>query len=391
MFGLSSVTSGSAVQPQAPATSSSAVEPAREKRSEEAPVPVGKLVPMKGSQFDFPIVGISRKIIDNESIDGKSYMTHFLQRADIPEQLKAFVGTYIGKHKCKSGKIDCLDYPVIAFLSDKGMKARLMEYQTKYGIHIEMCKGEDLTKNLQQLKDNPPSSSPFGLIVQSEYEEGHVIPLLCHFTLDTQQVVIMDALGSNSPWEAVKQSKSACLNARIGYREAFKPRQADGLSCRTSAVILLRNALLDIMNKQNTQSFTDIFAMTQPVEDQGEGSICVIPCEWDYTDQITNQAQGTDETCVPRQPFSTKGKPPMTVKEFRERHTNAVMFEYQLELGYMDSDPSELAALTYPPGVEVKIDGEKTVSLTWRDARKINTCLVYKAQRNALKDLGKKA
>ncbi len=389
MFGLSSVTSGSAVQPQAPATSPSAVEPAREKRSEEAPVPVGKLVPMKGSQFDFPIVGITRKIIDNESIDGKSYMTDFLQRTDIPEQLKAFVGTYIGKHKCKQGKIDCLDYPVIALLSNEAMKAHLMEYQTKYGIHIEMCNGVDLANTLQQLKDNPPSSSPFGLIVQSEYEEGHATPLLCHFTLDTQQVVIMDALGSNSTWETVKQSKSACLNARIGYREAFKPRQADGFSCRTSAVILLRNALLDIMNKQNTQSFTAIFAMTQPVEDQGEGSICVIPREWDYTDQITNQAKAADEAYVPRQHI--RGKPPMTVTEFRERHTNAVMFEYQLELDYMDSDPSALATLTYPPGVEVRISNAKTLILSWRGTRRINTYLVYKGQRNAIQELGNKA
>lgn len=368
--------------PKISAVAAATIAPARETDT----TLVKKVVPVKGSDFDFPTQDGKFEI--HNSVWNKGFIKQFVHRTDIPEKLKACIEFKTKLTSCR-GHIKNLDYPVIGSLSDLKMKALLTQYSTKYGIHIELCKSDDIASKLHHLKNNPPPTSPFGLIVIPIKDGGHVTPLLCHFTEDKQQVVIMDAVGIGITRSTFDQSLSACEKGAIDYRFASLPRQADMVSCRTSAAILLRNALLDIKNKQNTHTFTDIITMTRPASDQTIAKEVTIPCEWDYHDQITNLSQPSSEVYVPRQAFSKKSKPPMTVKEFRERHTNIATFEYQLRFYSLSDEFKDLATFTYPPGVEVEFTPSNALYLTWTAQTEINTYLVYKSQRNAMKVLDK--
>lgn len=337
-------------------------------------------ITLKESPYDFPVKDTILNIFNR--VSEASYIVTLLQRTDIPEELKECVVRVTSRGPCDV-QIKNLDYPVVGFLSDEAMKTRSMEYRTKYGIHIEMCKVEDLCEKLQQWKENPPPSSPFGLIVMPRIEGTHVTPLLCHFTQDKQQVVIMDALGAGG-FVNFYNCTAACKTADIDYRYADLPRQVDPVSCRTSAVVLLRNALLDIKNKQNTSNFKDIITMTRPNSDTifDLKLAIIIPCEWDYHEQITNRSQPADEVYVPRQPISKKNS--VSVKDFRNSHTNEATFEYQLQFSIDQNGYLKLANLTYPPDIKIDYTRER-LYLTWRAKKEVNTYLVYKSKRNAMK------
>ena len=180
------------------------------------------------------------------------------------------------------------------------------DYARKYEISISVIVGT-FTPFLESIK----TPGFYGLI--STYTEGHVIPILLNYqSEERKQALVLDSLGTQPYLELYQFA----LNYLKDWETFICPRerQADMVSCRTEAPLILRNALLDLKGRRGLVDLTDTFL---DIED----NLVEISPSWDAHAQIYHQK--SDEFCFKRDLFSSKEakqRVPRTVGQFRDQY-----------------------------------------------------------------------
>lgn len=132
--------------------------------------------------------------------------------------------------------------------TNEGLILLAAYYQHKFQTPIYICQSEDAFFKL--FTDPPePKSNTFGVIFTGE--GLHVTPALCHIT-DKGKIQIF-SLDSFELDRRTSISESITLLSSFKELEHFKyarKRQSDHYSCRTDALVILKDAMLDIREKK---------------------------------------------------------------------------------------------------------------------------------------------
>jgi len=151
-------------------------------------------------------------------------------------------------------------------------------YQEKYGITIFLSDPQDIMQLLNRAAQNALAS--FGAIIYWNSTEGHVSTLIFKKTTTGRwEALLLDSLGGNfepkfgsesiPPSFIYLKEKLSANNVPLVINNCI--RQADMDSCHTEALIMLRNVLLDIKNREKEVDFAAL---------ENE-----IPAQWDYISQ----------------------------------------------------------------------------------------------------------
>lgn len=188
----------------------------------------------------------------------------------------------------------------------------------------------------------------------------------------------MDSIGDG--WVALSVYQMDFLPEKNIYLTSSS-RQVDKYSCRTGALILLRNALLSLRYHNATGSFHSFLTQNAELE-EGTSKIKALPPDWDYTEQIGNPLLKNREVSDIRRRFSKKQKSPRSALDHRDSHTRERTFTYVVRQykGKLEIDPE----LQPPPGITFH-NYEKGWSLGFKAAYSVNTYLLEKGRKMAEK------
>lgn len=208
-------------------------------------------------------------------------------------------------------------------------------YRSKYDININVVSITDLEETLCSLSDEELSYPYLGFIVLTN-EDNHAVPLLINMkALDKERIkchecVLMNA-GDNSSetqYDIYQVLENFGVEEEDVIRAKQEERQADGFSCMTGALVLLRNALLDIKHRSIT-SLAGHYKITKE-EDEVTGddaTFLELPPTWTWGEQIFHYRPEELEATNPRDYFSKnpeKKAHPRTIAKMREAYRRAV-------------------------------------------------------------------
>ncbi len=218
------------------------------------------------------------------------------------------------------------------------MKKICDHYKEKYNIRIQICKISELRSMLGDLRGDPLNKGPVieGLIVTDDSGEGHVVPLLFevktyHMETDDcdqynrifQDCLNLDVLGDRRDNMRLNLEIKSCLGAsRRGrrYLTSAVMRQADGWSCRTDALVVLRNALI-YCNHHKITELKDLIIDHSPETSE----VSILPDLY-FHSQIMHE-NGLGDKRVTRAAYSNdeaKRASPELLARFRERFKGRV-------------------------------------------------------------------
>lgn len=239
--------------------------------------------------------------------------------------------------------IENLTYPTIEQPNRAALEVQAAHYAEKYqefGVQIEITHLNELNDTLSRIKKANPNTGVVGIAIGNDIKlEGHVLPLLCYFSQDIPEgveFVSIDVLGiSNLAFaEHVEEelNKSGFHNI-VTYQG--KARQADGHSCRTGALTLLCNAILDLKQKKfqgNLRKILNYYGVGKG--SKGKWYLKGIPDEWSVHEQIFIKQK--EDALHIRDLVSknqNKRKKARTVKTTREQHQEKVTMKYTFGIG----------------------------------------------------------
>lgn len=262
----------------------------------------------------------------------------------------------------------------IAVPNKTALEFEAERYFEKYEIVIKITLRQDLEDLLTELNNQFSDETYIGIIVFREWSHQHVTPLLIYFpgkeNSKCREAVILDTAGEYKRLKKdLEENFEDILFPEVFYTE--KARQADTYSCRTGAMVLLRNALLYLKQGGHNGGFSEIF---------NENKIEELPPEWDYTEQISNKHPGAKGYLAIRSRFSKKEKAPQTVEEHRQKHTREIQSRYKISNSYSDLT-KEFAKKTPPKGMTFQVTSSKC-KLEFTLTSTVNTYLFDKAHRN---------
>lgn len=255
------------------------------------------------------------------------HIVQFLERTDLPVSLTSQIGRYLANYRA-SLKTES-DQPLIYTPSNSRLEKWCVYYEEKYDISIKVIEQNEL-KEFVKKNISPPPTAPHTLgviVVNREADFGHVMPLLIRFEETKGSVLLMDVLGPNGSElvQHVKRSIAKCPTQEYPFSvaESGEKKQVDMHSCRTGALVTLRNALLDIQN--NPELITSLV-------NENKSKTFTTPATWGYTDQILETSLKTSLDHLPRSAKSKKGGFREAVNSHRNRHNEVVHFRHELKL-----------------------------------------------------------
>lgn len=298
--------------------------------------------PQEKVAFYDGLLNLRTKQLDNLS-DDKNIIAYFAQNSINHSEFVKVISDY-SLHGVNKYFVTVWDEGSIKFPNTPALQQLVKRYQEKYSINLLLVKLNDLENCLHNIKSEYPNKY-VGIIVHDSYS-FHVTPMLVHFNQDENimEFLCLDTLGSNSTitFEAIK----ALLEKESKFYYSTSIRQYDQFSCRTSSLLILRNALLHIQ-MNNPKSIFDL--VKPPVNGKG---IDNVPPEWDYADQISNKSSDLNLHYAVRDFFSSKGDKLRTIAEFREEKTEKVSRWYKFKLNNIKLP--ERTALTIPNSLTIK-------------------------------------
>lgn len=299
----------------------------------------------------------------------------FLKDQNVPKELTTMLSSYLENNQVYFEE-ENITMPEVIQPTVKLIKKIADYYLKKYKIKIIVCRETKLKNKLKDINGN----KPFGVIVINSNvpEDGHVTPILHDFT--RSQVFSLDVVGYEfftiQPGRTIKNVCNE-LNLRL-FNPEVVVRQADIISCRIDAPVILRNALLHIKSKGKDP----IFLIKKHYNSSNFG----MPINWNYTDQITpkilkESSSQQNETLV------TRGIKKETVSDFRKRHTKEVIIKYSLTLEKKEiPNLPNLLDLNLPSHVTVvEQQDSNNILISWTAKRTINTYIVEKGWKYAKK------
>lgn len=252
------------------------------------------------------------------------------------------------------------------------MQEKATQLCTKYGISIAFA---DLSKWEQEMATiHTNHNDSYVGVIAYDNDGLHVTPVLCYFGKNPQhdEYIFLDSVELHQDLLRLLQKKNKTV-----YYTSFT-RQADPLSCRTEALIILRNALLDLKAGAHSNGFKSI--LENAILD--EKNIKRLPATWDYTAQIAHGHDSETAPFMPRSLFSKKkDKQPKTTIAHRSEYTEEVDFECQIWLnegGFQE----KVSAITCPKGVTLT-STEHMTTMNFTVKQSINTYLAKKGHKEA--------
>jgi len=176
----------------------------------------------------------------------------------------------------------------------KALAYMALFYKKKYGIEIFLSTPEGITSLIEQANN----LQSFGVILYWGKTNGHISPLLFNKKDNNQgwEALLMDSLGERLTASlereiALTQLREVLTAHNVSLFVNTQYRQADRCSCHTDSLIILRNALLDIKQRE--------FTCNSTLENQ-------LPEQWSHISQLQNIS--SSETIIIRDLYSKQSK-----------------------------------------------------------------------------------
>lgn len=243
-----------------------------------------------------------------------------------------------------------------AMPKDLGLINLAARYKSKYDIDIYVagCASKANTIILDAL--DKKTAHIFGMICSNrEYEICHVTPVLILVKEDGNlQIVNLDS--TKTPVDSFARMLNCLKIKKINYtRFSLKgPRQADRFSCRSDAIILLKDALRDLKEK-TVKDFCEFFTGRELIERR----IYVdFPVQWSRVCQISKILTGSLEE-----------------KLVGKKDTTASLFKDRFSVLSQKVDTYELI------GIDEK-GAPKKLTIEIQTEAKVNLYLNYKGKKN---------
>lgn len=289
----------------------------------------------------------------------------------------------------------------LALPSLEALIFRAQSYQEKYNIVIRVVHVSQLGNLLAELQAKITSPTYLGIILDLDLAKFggnsslHVIPFLCYLNQQSEknEYLILDNLALESDIQLIKDLLQAKGISPKAINYSTKIRQADPVSCRTSSITLLRNALLSLRHYQHQNGFQEALKAGKLNPDQ---TIDELPPDWDYTEQISNKLPSSPKFPIIRHYFSKKAEKRIkqeTVAEYRQRYTEEMTSTYYLSEN--DCDHTETFQAFGVPENKEMTDGKGTTimvnkrvcELSFIQTRPTNVYLFKKGFSNKSKDM----
>lgn len=224
--------------------------------------------------------------------------------------------------------------PTISVPQSAAMEAVARKYYEKYDIEIYIKPIDSLSAFIEDYARTVKKSCYIGVITGSDISgtQRHVTPLLCYFDVekDAVELIILDSV-VNPLYISIIYEELEHLNIKSSVSTQGSIRQADTNSCRTDALIILRNALLWIKHYKIANGFSLII---EKLEKNQQGTN-ILPPEWMYNAQIYPREYKKDgKYVVIRNLYSSKiskREKIETVDEHRIRNTKENEVEYLID------------------------------------------------------------
>lgn len=247
---------------------------------------------------------------------------------------------------------------VIAMPTDEGLMLLCSYYNLKYDVTIHVVSNVD--KLVEALSGIGVSEDQkvWGVIATNGNKEmPHVTAVLCaRQPDDTIQILNLDSVSNpiDNYREAIAVLRSSgrkCLLMRV-----FAPRQADAFSCRTDALVVLKDALRELQKRGET----DVHKFMKSIDPEAKSAF-LLPPSWGKTVQLS--------AALAEANMSTEviGKKEESIADFQKRFKTPARKKEIINVTYRLSDGS-LSSET--------IEIEKVV--------RINRFLNYKGKKNLI-------
>ena len=281
-------------------------------------------------------------------IYGDKNVEHLLNIACFPRDLNKIINTYSYSHLNKT-QCTNLTLPHIHTLKTETMEKVAANYKKKYHANITICNFNKLTDTIDGLHSSKDPRAQ-GIIVWHS-DTKHVVPLIFNKHDNNAEIINLDVLGGLANHNLTKDV-NFCLGPNLNIINAIriyapKNRQADTLSCRTGALILLRNALNDLKS-HNYPSLED-YLEPHIKNDQ-------LPDTWVYGEQIFKADKSTNS------PIKNKK---ITVSTFRNAYRKEVEKRVTLTLKInklkAKPNPEKIAEWNKTEDLSVKITDDELI------------------------------
>lgn len=219
------------------------------------------------------------------------------------------------------------NYPTIHVPSVRSLNYLAYKYKCKYQIKITVVKGKNLADHFVKFKEKY-KDQPIGIIAySSEHSLAHVTPLIFYYNSydNSGYLLFLDLAGQNEKIFDAIQKELAVNQPDIKLYYTTQDRQADNFSCRSSALTLLRNALLHLKTVDPFTIFNHMKLAGEKIEE--------LPPEWDYTEQIYLHTSNLDHHFAIRDLYSNtphKRMNPRSVVQSRQQFAETVSVNYEL-------------------------------------------------------------
>ncbi len=327
---------------------------------------------------------------EGKSLESDPVVRRLLKDTELSDTFKKWLRQLYSKNPVDASRVENMTLPQGVLPFNSLLKEMTDQYLRKYAIEIRICNTEEFEEliSLSLVLEHP-----IGVIVTADHEIDpgfyyyksfnstmHVTPVLLNFRNEKKEAIILDSAGVNAeavPVEPLSEFVDCTLKhlsrGQCMPYIASAARQADPFSCRTDALIILRNALLDLKKGFETLE-SKLIKITSD-------RLVSLPMQWSYTSQIFHKLHcGRSESCnLDVEMLSPSGQLitvcGRTLEEFWREYLMPATFKYELRLPESLCSIAEIPQLPKNYSVIVKDNRLYIQSL---QTRKINDYLRLK-------------
>jgi hypothetical protein len=236
----------------------------------------------------------------------------------------------------------------IAVPTCTGLMLLASHYERKYGITILVCSSDRLFDAAVTGQLLAGDATTWGVIATWGTDAIlHVTPYLCHKTSSgALEILQLDAANNPLSYSQFKLLELKESLKSIKCYQVLGTRQADNFSCRTDALILLKEALLDIKEKRLTDLKSYINPQRIFVGDLASDGQFEMPAAWSKSVQIASLIKQDLSINAP-------GSKTYSLKEHRDRFTEKITKTLTFHLESLPKEHSDHAPIAIVEEVNI--------------------------------------
>lgn len=213
--------------------------------------------------------------------------------------------------------------------TDQGLMLLSAYYKNKYDVDIHVVGSADKLYEALLGEGFPKEQKTWGIIATNGKESmPHVTPIICN-RLDDGTIQILNLDSVLNPvsilGDCLVDLKTSGQNVQI-IRLEYE-RQADSFSCRTDALVILKDALQDLRANK-------VLDLSQylTLEKSGKSFLCNLPPAWGKTVQVSEALTGAD---LSKPVVGKKGE---SVEAFRSKHKTTMQKQEKFSANYRNAE-----------------------------------------------------